>query len=477
MGLKQDLIEIVGPEYVSDDPEALERYSKDHSFVQPRRPSCVAYPASAEEVQRIVKYANQRLIPVTPRSSTVGFYGAGIPGEGGIIVDLTRMNRILEIDARNKRVKVEPGVTWTQVQAELQKQGLMVCNPLLPHPSKSVLTSALEREPILICKTEYSDTLLTSEVVLPNGEMFWTGAAAGKGMKGKLAPDALIPGARLWQGAQGTLGILTWANIKVEYLPAMDKVFFVEFDKVEDIAEPVYQIQRRMVGNECLILNDFNLAAILAKDWPGEFETLRESLPPLTLILCLSGLHRLPAEKIAYEEEALMEVASELRFKVSRTVAGIPGLAGTVLKMLRKPWPNDDYWKFRYKGSCHDIFFHTTLDRVSDFTVAMDEVASEYGYPTRDIGIYLQPLERGRACFCQFGFHSDPTNTSEVNLVSSLFLAASEMAISMGGFFTTPYGPWADMVYSRAASYTRALKVIKNAYDPNNILNPGKLCL
>ena len=477
MGLKQDLVEIVGPEHVSDDPETLEQYSKDYSFVQPRRPSCIAYPKSAEEVQRIVKYANECRIPVTPRSSGVSFYGAGIPSEGGIVVDLTRMNKILEIDARNKRVKVEPGVTWAQVQDELEKQGLMVCNPLLPHPSKSVLTSAMEREPILICKTEYSDTLLTAEVVLPDGEMFWTGSALGKGMTGRISPDAMIPGARLWLGAQGTLGIMTWANIKAEYLPTMDKLFFIPFERVEDIAEPVYQIQRRMLGNECFVLNEFDLAAILADQWPGEFETLRETLPPWTLVLCLSGLHRLPLEKIEYEEEALMEVTSRLHLQVLHTVAGIPGLEATILKILRKPWPRDGYWKFRYKGSCHDIFFHTTLNRVPEFTDAMVDVAAKYGYLTRDIGIYLQPLERARACFCQFSFHCDAEDANEVALARSLFLEASERVVGMGGFFTTPYGPWADMVYSRAAGYTRALKVVKNAYDPNNILNPGKLCL
>jgi FAD/FMN-containing dehydrogenase len=477
VGLKQDLVEIVGPEYVSDDSETLERYSKDYSFVQPRRPSCIAYPRNAEEVQRIVKYANECLIPVTPRSSGVSFYGAGIPSEGGIVVDLTQMNKILEIDARNKRVKVEPGVTWAQLQEELEKQGLMVCNPLLPHQSKSVLTSAMEREPILICKTEYSDTLLTAEVVLPDGELFWTGSALGKGMTGQISPDAMIPGARLWLGAQGTLGIMTWANIKAEYLPTMDKVFFIPFERIEDFIEPVYQIQRRMLGNECFILNEFDLASILADQWPDEFETLRETLPPWTLVLCLSGLHRLPLEKIEYEEEALKEVASRLHFQVSNTVSSIPGLEATILKLLRKPWPRDDYWKFLYKGSCHDIFFHTTLNRVPEFTDAIADVAAKYGYLTRDMGIYMQPLERARACFCQFSFHCDTEDTNEVALVGSLFLEASKRVVGMGGFFTTPYGPWADMVYSRAAGYTHALKVVKNAYDPNNILNPGKLCL
>jgi hypothetical protein len=476
LDLKQDLAAIAGPEYISDDPEVLERYSKDWSLVQPRRPSVVAWPKDADQVQRIVKYANQTMLPVTPRSSSVGFYGAGIPSQGGIIVDMGRMNRVLEIDPRNKKVKVEPGVTWAQVQEELAAHGMYVANPLLPHRAKSVLTSAMEREPILITKNEYSEVLLTCEVVLPNGEMYWTGTALGKGMKGQNFPDALIPGTRLWLGAQGTLGIMTWANLKAEHLPTMDRLYFIPVTRVEALAEPVYQLQRKMLGNECFILNAFDLAAILAESFPADFEALRESLPPFTIVQCLSGLHRLPAEKIAYEEEALMETSRELHFEVGRTVGGIPGLEAAVLKLLRKPWPKETYWKHQYKGACHDIFFHTTLDRVHEFTDLMDRLCASHGYATRDLGVYIQPLERARACFVDFGLACDPGNARGVKQVRTLFLEASQKVLGMGGFFTTPYGPWADMVYSRTAQYTALLKIVKNAYDPNNIMNPGKLC-
>jgi len=136
MAIKETLAGIVGVEHVSDDPETLKEYSRDGSFVQPRMPGCVVYPGNTEEIQGVVKYANERKIPVTPRSSGVSFYGATIPSQGGIILDLKRMNKIIEVDGRNKKVKVEPGVTWAQVQEELAKQGLMVCNPLLPHPAQ-----------------------------------------------------------------------------------------------------------------------------------------------------------------------------------------------------------------------------------------------------------------------------------------------------------------------------------------------------
>lgn len=476
MAIKQELASIVGPECVSDDPEVLESYSKDYSFVQPRSPRCVVWPKNAEEVMAIVKYANGHTIPVTPRSSGVSFYGAGLPSQGGMIVDLSRMNKILKVDPRNKFVKIEPGVTWGQIQEELEKQDVMVCNPLLPHPSKSVLTSSMEREPILIPKSEYDETFLTAEMVLPNGEMYWTGTAMGKGMASGNFPDCLYPGARLFMGVQGTLGIVTWANIKAEWLPKVEKVLFMSFERIEDLVEPIYRIQRRMIGRECFVLNSFNLAAILAENWPQDFKSLRESLPPWILMLSLAGLHRLPAEKIEYEEEAVREVASELHIDVFPTVSNIPGLGKKISSMVRKPWLKDGYWKFRYKGSCHDIFFHTTLNRVAEFTKAVNEVSAKHGYPTKEIGFYLQPIEYGRACFCQYGFHCDPNDAKDVERVRGLYIEASERAMGMGGLFVTPYGPWADMVYRRTSSFTAVMKVVKQNLDPNNIMNPGKLC-
>jgi FAD/FMN-containing dehydrogenase len=227
-------------------------------------------------------------IPVTPRSSSISFYGAGIPGEGGIILDLTRMNKILEIDEKDRKVKVEPGVTWSQLQEELEKHGMMVCNPLLPHPHKSVLTSTMEREPGLIPKYEYNETFLTAEMVLPTGDLFWTGTAIGKGHTGKVNPEGVIPSTRLFLGSQGTLGVATWANLKAVYLPTMSKLFFIPLNKVEDIVNPTYKILRIRLGNEFLVLNNLNFASMLAKDGV-ELKTLKEKLPAYTIILCLSG--------------------------------------------------------------------------------------------------------------------------------------------------------------------------------------------
>ena len=381
MTIKSDLVSILKADNVSDDAEILEQYSKDSSFVQARKPNCVAYVKNAFEIQQVVSYANEHSIPVTPRSSTIGFYGAGIPGEGGIIADCSGMNSIMEINDRDRFVRVEPGVTWMQLQAELDKFGMFVPPPLMVHPKKSVLTTTMEREPNLIPKYEYNETFLTSEMVMPNGEMFWTGTAIGKGHNDGINPEGVIPSSRLFTGAQGTLGIATWGTMRAFYKPLVSKIYFIPCEKIEDVVEPSYKILRVRIGSEYLILNNAELAAILAKD-KADYDNLRDILPNFTIVTCLCGLNRRPEEKIAYEIEALQEIASREHFDLANTVAGIPNLRETFEKLMRQPWNGEGtYWKFISKGARHDIFFQTTLNRVPEFTKSIIDIANKYRYP------------------------------------------------------------------------------------------------
>ena len=142
MGIREDLIGIVGAENISDEPDVLESYAKDNSVSLPGMAEYVVKPKDADEVQRVVKLSNQNKIPVVPCSSGIHFYGNTIPGQGGIILDLRRMNRILGIDERNRAVRFEPGVTWGQLKEELDKHDLIPLNPLLPHPLKSALAAS-----------------------------------------------------------------------------------------------------------------------------------------------------------------------------------------------------------------------------------------------------------------------------------------------------------------------------------------------
>lgn len=473
--MKKELADIVGSESVFDEDLNLENYSIDYKSIQVRKPSCVVFVKNTEEVQNVVRYANKNSIPITPRSSEVRFYGATIPSQGGILMDLSRMNRILSIDQENTLVKVEPGVTWVQVQEELEKYGLMVCPPLLPHSKKSVLTSALEREPITIPKYEYHETFLSGELVLGTGDLFYLGSAMGKSHKGG-SPEGFLPSARLITGAQGTLGIVTWANLKTVCIPTLDKLFFIPFENLENLVNAVYKLQKVMMGSECFALDRLNLASILSSDNPSDLKSVRARLAPWTLLFCLSGFKRQPQGRIDYEEEALMKISKELGFTSATSLPGIHETGAQIVKTFRGAWKSDRYWKDFYKGGFRDIFFHTTLNRVPEFTEAIENMARKHDYPVADIGFYLQPIEYGRICSCQYTFHFDPCDMDMAGKVSDLFLDASKLVINMGGIFTNPYGQWAEMVYSRSATFTKVMKILKNVFDPNNILNPGKLC-
>lgn len=483
---KRALVEIVGTENVIEDPETLEEYSRDYSLMPASKPLLVVKPSNAEEVSKVVKVSNKYLIPIVPRSSGVGFYGAALPTEGGIVVDLSRMNRILDIDERNRIVRFEPGVTWSKLQEELEKYDLMALNPLLPHPLKSALTSHLEREPSLIPRQEYKEPLYTVEIVLPTGEILRTGLADIVQTKNKYhTPHPPRPITvnirRLVQGAQGTLGIVTWGAVKVEYLPKVQKLYFIPFQDLKDAVEATYRILRKVIGHECFILNNFNLALIvrsLIKRSLEYFNELRKSMPPFTVILCLTGGRRFPEERIAYQEEVLMDIASELGFEPSLTVAEVAGLGKLLLSVLRRSWPQDKpYWKFNFKGICKDIFFITTLDRTPEYTNLIYKMADKHKYPINDIGIYIQPLEQGRACHCEYSFHLNPDVPEDVELVSKLYKEASETLMLNGAFFSRPYGEWAPMVYNRCTAFHVALRRLKSVFDPNRIMNPGKLCL
>lgn len=476
---KKALAGIVGIDNVFDTPELVEEYSRDRSLSQSRSPSYVVRPNSSGEIQAIVKLANQTLTPITPVSSGVHFYGATIPQQGGIVLDLRRMKNILKVDTRNRTVRIESGVTWGELKQELKKNNLMPLSPLLPHSSTSALTSSVEREPMLIPKSEYGEPVLTMEVILPNGDLFRTGSAS-VGPPDEIQTDLVGssgPGLdwfRLFQGTQGTFCIINWVNMKAPLLPKREKVFFIPFQKIEAVVKPLYAVLKRMIGAECFLLNRFNLSCILAKSWPADYKILRKKLPPFTLILCLSGGRILPKEKIEYQEGDLMDIARTFNLKPKTDIAGIGGKDGVaLLNLLRSPWKKEPYWKERFKGRCCDIFFYTTMDRIPSFFRLVAMGATSKGYDPTEIGCYVQPLEGGRACCLEFGF---PWDEQERGTINDLYITLSTTLASNGAFFARPYGYWSELVYNRNSALTATLRNLKNILDPNQIMNPGKLC-
>lgn len=469
---------------VISDEQVRAAYSRDQSFVPPRMPDAVVYAEQVEQVQEVVRYANEHRTPVVPCSSGLNLHGGAVPREGGIVLDLSRMNRILSIDESNWNAVIEPGVTAAQFQDALQEKGLRAMLPFGVHPRRSVLTSFLERDPALAAASfEYGNELvMDTEIVLPTGELFRTGLwSTGQQPGSPMGPGRAML-SRLWSGAQGTLGILTKMNVKVEFLPQTGRIFMMQFDSFPELIEPLRMIQRREIGLECFVLNNFNLAALLCSQWQvperfpaervasDEFEALRERLPEWLLIVCCSGGPRLPEEKLDYEERALMDLC------------GMYGLrmydAGDLREILRpallRPWPI--LKKFQYRGTVHDISFKTMLHTIPRYQALIQETTNRHHYPLRDVGLYVLPVERGRACHVEIDLHADPHDAAGSASVQQLWRELSESVQDEGAFFDRPYGYWAELTYSRAGTYTQKLKQIKRELDPNNVLNPGHLC-
>ena len=282
---------------------------------------------------------------------------------------------------------------------------------------------------------------------------------------------------RLLQGAQGTMGIVTWAVVKTEYLSPESKAFFIGFDSIEDAIEPLYRIQRKKVGYECFLMNKLELACILAENGEQNLETVKGMLPEWTILLILRSARRRPEEKFAYEEEALKGIKAEFfGMEFMPSLPGLPNSGKQLAEMLRRPWSGETYWKHRYQGNCQELFFITKMSRVPDFVKAMLMVTGRNDFPVSKMGCYVQPIDNGRACHCEFDLFFNSDDLFQVDKLNRLMKDAAETLMNQGAFFTRPYGEISDMVYSKTAGYTVALKKLKGMFDPNNILNPGNLC-
>ena len=486
MDKKDDLIRIVGRDGVMDDVHILEKYSRDESFVHPSMPKYIVKPSNGNELHHIVKWANDTHTPLVPVSSErPHFRGDSVPaGDGAVIVDLTGMKRILRIDRRNRVVMIEPGVTFGELWEELEKDGLRLNTPLLPRKRKSVVGSVLEREPVIMPKYHWDivDPLACTEVIFGSGDIYRTGSAAGPGTveeqwnsggAQKSPADPIVDWVRLVQGAQGTMGIVTWATIRCELLPALEEPFLVGSTSLPVLFEFIHWVIRLRLAEECLVLNNTNVARILTENGPDKYEDLCESLPPWVLLFCISGFEYSPEEKVAYQREEMIGLAERIGVKPVTEIGGVS--AGGLLGIVRRP-SHDPYWKIRDRGSCYDVFCLATHDRIPEIIHVMERIAEECGYPVSDMGIYLQPIVQGTSYHCEFNLFFDPDNRDGIRILQHVTERAIPSLIEKGAFFSRPYDTWVEAVYERDADTAASLNKVKKIVDPNNIMNPGKLC-
>ena len=354
--LYHSLAKICGSKNLSNDPTLLKDYSSDMSFFIGNVPKFIVWPNKVQQISKILKLANQMNFSVVPISSDSKFrhHGDTIPRkEDSIIMNLSKMNRILSIDRKNRVVKIEPGVNYASLIPILNKKGLKLLLPLYPTGTKSVITGALEREPIIIPRYHWdsSDPLLCIEVVFGTGDLFRTGTAAGPGSikqqkrKGlaqvnPMGPTQFSP-YRVIQGAQGSLGVVTWATLKLELQPTSQKIFHYQSNNIEELLDFQQKLVKYRLCDETFLLNNLNLACLL-KEKKEEIKNFSDNLSKWNLIFI----------KLDYLEGDINDLIETSNFKdlEKSNLNHFNDVLKCVNNYALEPW------RARYKEQYQDIF-------------------------------------------------------------------------------------------------------------------------
>ena len=426
----------------------------------------IVSPGSTEDIQKIVLAANQQKFNVHIKICDDDYHGIDdiVPDE--VILDFSRMNNIQNLNKKSRAITIEPGVSFLQLQSELNKYHLRAMNPLGLPASISVLNSYVERVPLLSAPKPLLangwQCILDMEVVLPTGEIVKTGASSLVGMKKPFfwpfggGPDL----SRVFTAAQGTMGIVTKTTIKIKAIPQYRKLLIIPFDKIEDTVDVLYKIQRNEIGEECLLAKNFNLAIMLSKN-SSDFNSLLKELPQWTLLLCLAG----DEEKIKYQEEDLEDLGVIPR-------NSLDNFAEDILQEFSNPQRISKLLEF--KPICRKISFYTTLDKLPEFNSKVHKYLREYNYSHDELGIFILPVELGRACFVEYYIYADP---KEKDTIEKLYIELYQSIINLGGNVDRPNKRIAKIVYSTNPTFSSFLKSVKNQLDPNNIMNPRRLAI
>jgi FAD/FMN-containing dehydrogenase len=356
--------------------------------------------------------------------------------------------------------------------------------PLQPRATKSVVGSMLSREPVIMPHYHWdiADPIGSTEVVFGTGDMFRTGAAAGPGdiaeqrVAGGRQKEAAGPSAmslhRLFQGAQGTMGIVTWASARCELIPDREQPYFIGSNDVAKLLEAAHWLVRLRLGNELLILNNADVAALMAED-DAAHARLVAKLPPWILFFNLGAYKYLPDMRMQGQIQDTRELLQRLSLQTAENVGGIA--AEEFLEAIRRP-SSEPYWKLRRRGGSQDVFFLTTYAKIPGLVKAMTEAVEAAGYPAPKMGVYLQPIVQGSSCHCEFNLPYDPSDQGEARMVRGLATSTIQPLMNAGAFFSRPFGEGARQIMNRDAASMEALKKFKAIVDPAGILNPGKLC-
>jgi glycolate oxidase len=231
--------QIVGDEAVIANPNDMEKYSHDETEDLRYYPEVVVKPKYTEQVAALLKLCNEHLIPVTPRGAGTGLSGGALPIMGGLLIAMERFNQIIAIDEQNLQATVEPGVVTEEFMNQVAAKGLLY--PIDPASKGSCFmggnVSHGSGGPRVVKYGTIREYILNLELVLPSGEIIWTGANTLKYSSGYNLTQLII-------GSEGTLGIVTKIVVKLIPAPTVDALMLASFNSNDEACQAVSAIFR-----------------------------------------------------------------------------------------------------------------------------------------------------------------------------------------------------------------------------------------
>lgn len=470
---------------ISAEPTRLAAAASSSPLLPPGRlPSCIVQPANPEELQAVICFANEAGLNLTVTSSTGTHRLGGIvnPDEH-VLIDLSHWQKIDLIDRRNRVCRIEPGVTYGQLMAALAEHGMTLPLPLAPRRGKSVLASVMDREPTTWPNKQWdsSDPVGSTEFFFGNGERFRSGAGGGPGtieqqrQSGGAQKFSSGPSQadfhRVVQGAQGTLGILTWITLRTELNPTLQKILLTGSERLEDLLPYVYAVQRGLLGEQTFILDRTAAALLLANGDTNAFGRLRSAFPGYLCLQAIAGFERLPRERLAAHLQDIGLFAQKFGLRLEEQMGTVS--AADLFTRATQPCGEID-WQDTLRGSSLSIFFLSMLDRTPYLRKIFVNTATGFGLPEDEIGTYLQPIVQNHACQVEFMLPFDPRSEVEIDRMKQFERQAVIHLMEAGAFFSRPYGSAAELVWAQNPANYQLLKTVKGIFDPKRVLQHGK---
>ena len=456
--LLEEIKSIVGAAYFFTDEESFTTYGSDETEKLHYTPQVVVKPRKAEEIALLLQLCNKHLIPVTPRGAGTGLTGGALPHLGGVVISMERFNSILEIDERNLQVTTEPGVITEVLQNAVKEKGLFY--PPDPASKGSCFIGGNISEnsggPKAVKYGVVKDYVLNLEVVLPTGEIIWTGSNVLKNATGYNLTQLIV-------GSEGTLGIVTKIVLRLLPHPKFDLLMLAPFNSVEKACEAVSAIFRAGITPSALELMEIESIKLASKICDSTAIPITDGLAA-HLIIEVDGND---IDVLMKEMEAISAVLEN--FEVGE------------LYFADDAQQKNELWKIRRKANEAAV--------AAGYTIEEDTVVPRAELPRLIKGVKALADENGFKVV-SYGHAGDGNLHIRINhptikksykneQIQTILAKIFELVKSLGGTISGEHGIGLIQKSFMPIMFEKAnmdlMKGIKKVFDPHHILNAGKI--